>query len=219
MHDDNSSGIANSFTDLMTSLAIIFILLLCASMNNAFEAGKSTRSKIFEQLQKELKIYGEKGVVVKEDANDPLMLLILVPSGYLDFDSGSYKIQTQGNNFLNAFIPRLTDTIYSKDFRNEISSVVVEGHTDSDGSDTDNLYLSQKRSMAVIVKCLDILQLDTQDQNKTKYFLDKLSANGRGERELVIINGKEDKDQSRRVIFKIRVRSFEEKTIKRLTNA
>jgi chemotaxis protein MotB len=207
----------------MTSLAVIFILLLCAFLNNAFEEGQNTRIKILEKLQQQLKDYVVKGVKVESDPNDPLALLILVPEGLLEFQLDRSDIPPNGIEFLGEFIPKLTDTIYDKEFRNDISSVVVEGHTDSWGSDTHNLELSQRRSMAVVSKCINILEAQdesTSRKGKTDYFLRVLSASGRGKQDLMIIDGKEDHPQSRRVVFKIRVRSFEEKKIeKRLNNA
>ena len=78
MEEETNSGIANSFTDLMTSLAVIFILLLCTFMNNAFEESQNTRSMILSKLQLQLKEYVAQGVRVESDPNDPLALLILV---------------------------------------------------------------------------------------------------------------------------------------------
>ncbi len=220
MIDDTDSGIANSFTDLMTSLAVIFILLLCSFMNNAFEEGQRTRASILKQLQLQLKDFEVKGVTVKEDKNDPLALLILVPEGLLEFQTDRSEIPLSGNEFLASFIPRLTDTIYLPEFRNDISSVVVEGHTDSRGSDAHNLALSQQRSMSVVSKCINILDSSKDSANnvnyKSDYFLRVLSASGRGKQDLMLTeDGKEDQPQSRRVIFKIRVRSFEEKKLEK----
>lgn len=220
MLDDTDSGIANSFTDLMTSLAVIFILLLCSFMNNAFQEGQRTRASILKQLQLQLRDFEVKGVTVKEDENDPLALLILVPEGLLEFHTDSAEIPPRGNEFLASFIPRLTDTIYLPEFRDDISSVVVEGHTDSRASDAHNLALSQKRSMSVVSKCINILESTKDSANnvnhKSDYFLRVLSASGRGKQDLMFTeDGKEDQPQSRRVIFKIRVRSFEEKKLEK----
>jgi len=219
MSSATDSGIANSFTDLMTSLMVIFILLLCAFMNNAFEESQSTRTKILEKLQQQLKEYGEQGVTVKSDDNDPLALLILVPEGLLEFTIDRSEIPEKGALFLQSFIPKLTNIIYSDEFRNDISSVVVEGHTDSLGSDNHNLELSQRRSMAVVSKSINILEdqkiSSANGSEKKEYFLRVLSASGRGKQDLYIINGEEDHELSRRVIFKIRVRSFEEKKIEK----
>lgn len=225
MHGDTDSGIANSFTDLMTSLAVIFILLLCAFMNNAFEEGQGTKLKILEKLNLQLKEFSEKGVKVTSDPNDPLALLILVPEGLMEFETDSAEIPPKGDKFLSSFIPRLTNTIYLPDFRTEINSVVVEGHTDSRGTDAHNLALSQKRSMSVVNKCLGVLeQIDTENRydnndDKRNFFLRVLSASGRGKQDIIIIDGKEDLSQSRRVVFKVRIRSFEEKKFdKKLSN-
>lgn len=226
MQADVDSGISTSFTDLMTSLMVIFILLLCAFMNNAFEEGQNTRIKILEKLHRQLQQFVVKGVKVETDPNDPLALLILVPEGLLEFQLDSSEIPPRGIDFLSSFTPKLTETIYSPEFRNDISSVVVEGHTDSSGSDTHNLLLSQKRSMAVVSKCIDILELEedvlnkyNNNNKKRDYFLRVLSASGRGKQDPIIFNGKEDHQQSRRVVFKLRIRSFEEKKLeKRLSN-
>ena len=222
MEEETNSGIANSFTDLMTSLAVIFILLLCTFMNNAFEESQNTRSMILSKLQLQLKEYVAQGVRVESDPNDPLALLILVPEGLLEFAVDRFEIPTHGKDFLVGFIPKLTDTIYNKEFRNDIGSVVVEGHTDATGSDTHNLQLSQNRSMAVVSESINIMesQIVEQHHEKIDYFLRVLSASGRGKQDLIRVDGKVDSDKSRRVVFKIRVRSFEEKKIqKQLTNA
>lgn len=136
---EQSSGLAASFTDLMTSLAVIFILLLCASLNNAFQKGQNTRQSILEKIKNELKEYTAKGIEIKHDEKDPLALLILVPEGLLEFPFDRSDIPQQGKDFLRVFIPKLSHVIYSEDFRDEISSVVVEGHTDSHGDDQHNL--------------------------------------------------------------------------------
>lgn len=217
MQDELDSGTANSFTDLMTSLMVIFILLLCSFMNNAFEEGQSTKTKILDKLHKQLKEFVVKGVKVQSDPNDPLALLILVPEGLLEFKLDSADIPKPGIVFLSTFIPKLMDTLYSPEFRNDISSVVVEGHTDSWGSDTHNLELSQRRSMSVVNKCIMILdgRSSIEAQKKRDYFLRVLSASGRGKQDLIYSNNKEDHQQSRRVVFKIRIRSFEEKKIEK----
>lgn len=200
---DHSSGLANSFTDLMTSLAVIFILLLCASLNNAFQKGQNTRQNILEKLQKELQEYIAKGVEVKKDDKDPLALLILVPEGLLEFQFDKATIPSRGTEFLKVFVPRFSKIIYSEDFRNDIGSVVVEGHTDSQGSDQYNLKLSQERALEVVKQCLNIL---SSEEDLTLYFLRVLSATGRGKRDPYY----EDDAKNRIVVFKIRVRSFEE---------
>ncbi|MEI6208713.1 MAG: OmpA family protein [Desulfuromonadales bacterium] len=210
---EHDSGIANSFTDLMTSLAVIFILLLCATLNNVFEEGQNTRTKILEKLQVQLKEY--KGVLVNLDPKDPLALLILVPEGLLEFQLNKAVIPSRGIEFLDSFVPKLTQTIYHPEFRDDVSSVVVEGHTDSSGNDADNLKLSQDRSMAVVNKCISILEPGSSmnsSHEKREHFLRVLSASGRGKQDPIPdTDGNENMSKSRRVVFKIRIKAIEEK--------
>ena len=69
--------------------------------------------------------------------------------------------------------------------------------------------------MAVVQQILRELG-DASSNGNRVCFLDLLSANGRGSVEAIKVNGKEDRDKSRRVIFKIRVRSLEQREIKAL---
>ena len=87
---------------------------------------------------------------------------------------------------------------------------MVEGHTDSSGTDEHNLQLSQQRSLSVVQRTLDILGRSEPEDKVC--FLDFLSANGRGSKERILdADGKEDRNRSRRVVFKIRVRSLEQR--------
>jgi outer membrane protein OmpA-like peptidoglycan-associated protein len=45
-----------------------------------------------------------------------------------------------------------------------------------------------------------------------------ISASGRGSAELMKVNGEENPEQSRRVVFKIRVRSLEQRLVKRISS-
>jgi chemotaxis protein MotB len=188
-------------------------------MNNAFEEVQITKTKILDKLQIQLKDFVSKGVKVNSDSSDPLVLVISVPER-LAFEINSDVVSSKGVAFLSSFIPKLMDTIFLPEFRADISSVVIEGHTDSLGPDEINLRLSQSRSMEVIRRCIKTLESDinstSNGNDKKEYFLRILSASGRGKQDLVMNdNGQEDHAKSRRVVFKIRVRSFEEKKIEK----
>ena len=204
---------SNSFTDLMTSLAVIFILLLCASLNNAQQEGQTTRNSVLAEMQTELKEFVSGGIEVKSDPKDPLGLLILVPEDLLAFPLDRADISPDGELFLRAFIPKLSKIVCSQKFAKEINSIVVEGHTDSSGTAQHNWDLSQKRSMSVVRTSLDVLNVNDTEEEKIS-FLRLLSASGRGSAELVTSPaGEENATLSRRVVFKIRVRSFEQKPL------
>jgi chemotaxis protein MotB len=202
--------LSNSFVDLMTSLAVIFILLLCASLNNAQEERQTTRNSVLAEMRSALKEFVSGGIEVRTDPKDPLGLLVLVPEDLLGFRLDRADISPAGNAFLRAFIPKLSAVVCSPRFAQEVNSIIVEGHTDSSGTARHNWDLSQKRSMSVVRASLDILDDGGMRQEKTA-FLRLLSATGRGSAELVKdASGAENTRMSRRVIFKLRFRSIEQ---------
>jgi outer membrane protein OmpA-like peptidoglycan-associated protein len=210
---ETSAGLSNSFTDLMTSLAVIFILLLCATLNNVHQESEDTRNSVLVELRNSLKDFESGGIKVKSEPADPLSLLILVPEDLLAFQFDKADISPKGETFLRTFIPRLAQTVCSPRFAKEINSVVVEGHTDSSGTARHNLDLSQKRSLSVVRTSLDVLDGHGSGQEKSA-FLQLLSASGRGSADIITNpSGQEDAPSSRRVIFKIRVRSLEQKQL------
>ena len=210
---EKASAMTSSFVDLMTSLAIIFILLFCASLNNAHEDGQTTRNSVLAEMQKKLTDFVAAGIEVKSDPRDPLGLLVLVPEDLLAFKLDKADISPAGEKFLEAFVPRLAQIVSSPQFSNEINSIVVEGHTDSSGTVKHNWELSQKRSMSVVRASLNVLDQDGMGEQKS-IFLQLLSASGRGSADLVTgFSGEEDASSSRRVIFKLRFRSIEQKPL------
>lgn len=238
----DNAGLSSTLTDLMTSLAVIFILLLVASHNNeqhtlataqeqvlvtqrqldaAEQQTASTRTAMLVSLRQALAAFASQGVKTEADPKDPLGLLVLVPEGLLAFGVGEVKIPPGGSEFLRAFIPQLALTACSETFKEEMSALVVEGHTDSLGKDEINLPLSQARSMAVVQESLRVLSTPgdsgTLVSGLRTCFLNVLAASGRGSSEPVLdADGKEDRARSRRVVFKIRLRSLEQRQIEKL---
>lgn len=208
--DDNQHGLASSMTDLMTSLAVIFVLLLVASLNNRYrkeEAKKVEVVSMRDQILYELNQFEWDGTKIKVevDKNDPLMLLILVPEQLL-FDFNSREVIQAGREFLNDYMPFFSGNLCGERFSQHIDSVIIEGHTDPKGDEKDptyNLKLSQDRSMNIVQAGYELLT----DQKEC--FLRFVSASGRGSRDLVMdpLTGEVDNRKSRRVIIKIRLRS------------
>lgn len=205
--DHESTGLGSSLTDLMTSLAVIFILLLVATLNNARQEVEGAKSEMLTLLREALKEFSKEGVQVAADPKDPLGLLVLVPEALLRFRQNDPEPPAQGVQFLGGFMPKLVGTACRPALRQGISSIVVEGHASSEGTEQRNLLLSQQRSISVVQKSLQVLGPDLHD-----CFLQLISAAGRGSAEAVrTVQGDEDRKRSRRVIFKIRVKSVEQR--------
>jgi outer membrane protein OmpA-like peptidoglycan-associated protein len=132
----------------------------------------------------------------------------------LNFDLNEWEISKGGDEFLQGFTPRLSEIVCSQQFRKEIQSIIVEGHASSEGSDQTNFEISQKRSGAVVTKSLDVLGAGGHLAT-LNCFAGFVSAAGRGKREPVFDKAthQEDRDASRRVIFKIRIRSIEQREL------
>lgn len=208
-------GIGNSMVDLMTSLAVIFILLLVAYLNKAaYEAGAAKRvitgllngSKTKrDELRRTLAL---KGIVAAPDPSDPLLLTISIGSDKLHFDQDQVALKPEGKAFLKQFVPNLSAALNQQSLRDAQQSVLIEGHTDSDGNDEHNLQLSQGRSYSVLLFILNECGLPYDER---MHLLKLISASGRGESDLVRDKfGKENKDLSRRVAVKLRAKSIEQ---------
>src|SRR5215469_6942437 len=119
MATDSRSGnsLASSLTDLMTSLMVIFVLLLVATLNNASAEGENTRNLILDKLKLDLQDFARQGVRVEKDPADPLGLLVLVPEGLLNFAIDKTEIPQSGVQFLSDFAPRLATTACSEKYR------------------------------------------------------------------------------------------------------
>lgn len=212
-NEHENTGLASSLTDLMTSLAVIFVLLLVAMLNNALQQTKGTKSQVLSRFEDALKDFQKEGVQVKSDPKDPLGLLVVVPEGLLKFEQGKADIPSSGKEFVEEFIPKFVATACSAEIRPGINSIVVEGHASSEGDERLNMRLSQARSISVVQDSLDVLDNSANGDSPENHrcFVDFVSATGRGSAEPVEVIGKEDRSLSRRVVFKIRVKSLEQR--------
>ncbi len=199
--------LASSLTDLMTSLAVIFILLLVAKLNN--QATRTDRSidYVKSELQNK-KLFGE-GEKIRKDGD---VLVVAIPQELMSFkeaaaDQGGADLSPAGRDYLRATIPNLASVLCRKDVRSRIDTIVVEGHSDKKGfgladekaDEQENLKLSQERSMAVVSEALTTLG------DNRACFLDLLSATGRGDSHPLNVHDLYS-PENRRVELRIRIR-------------
>jgi chemotaxis protein MotB len=125
------------------------------------------------------------------------------------FDYNKSEIKTTGEEFLSEFLPRYVDVLLSPKYRDNISEIIIEGHTDTEGTYIFNLQLSQKRALAVAEYCLgdksEILS-DSQLEEMRKL----VSATGCSYSKPVYDeDGDIDMEASRRVEFLFRLKDEE----------
>ena len=205
-----SSPTTIGITDLMTSLAMVFILLFSALMTQTASEAQSELQEHKEDVQAALQDHLERlGLSLDADPRDPLTLKIVIPDDILTFEFGQSTLSPQASLFLAEAMPFYAAAVCGP-LRDTIDSLAIQGHTDDLGDDGYNLQLSQERSLAVMVKGLQVIQAQTPWAYQC--FQEMTSASGRGRQELIyesdnIVN----REKSRRVIFKIRLRSTEQR--------
>ena len=192
----------------MTSLMVIFILLLLVFVHRTAGKDAAVADVLLKRLRQELTPQGFSENTIKTDPRDRNAILVIVPDRLMNFKSGDFALRPEGEQFLKSYVPNFAQVLCDSRFRSSIESIVVEGHTDLQGyggtkeeSQNRNLELSQRRSMEVVKFALaDLVGMGSQRD----CFLEKLSATGRGEQDQ-----EATPEESRRVVFKIRIRSAE----------
>ncbi|WP_257906292.1 OmpA domain-containing protein [Campylobacter lari] len=122
---------------------------------------------------------------------------IVLPSEVL-FDTNSFTLKVQAKENLKTILTQYFDNILKdENILNSIENIVIEGHTDSAGSYIYNLDLSQKRAYAV----MSFIHSFYKDPRLQKL----LMASGRSYSDVIMKDGKEDKEASRRIEIKFNI--------------
>ena len=120
------------------------------------------------------------------------------------FETNSNVIKDSGKELLSRFLPVYLGVLMSPEYTDYVGEIIIEGHTDSDGSYITNLKLSQNRALSVAEYCLNLLN---GNRSRQELFKELLTAKGRSFSDLVLnADGTENKDASRRVEFKFRLK-------------
>lgn len=199
-----------SFADMMSALLMVFILLLTVVMLDYRE----------DLEEKERQIEEIKGVkddiiaaLMEEFENSNIDLAIDPHTGAIQLATNilyaynSAEITEEGKATLAQFIPKYLDILLQEKYRDDIASIIIEGHADNTGEYLYNLGLSQERAFSV----LKIIYSDGFPDFKYKeYAKEVVTANGRSD--VVPIyhsDGSYDADGSRRVEFLFRLKEDE----------
>ena len=121
------------------------------------------------------------------------------------FGVNEFELTDRGKAFIDSFLPVYLNVLFSDEYRNNVTEIIIEGHTDSTGTYINNLQLSQRRALAVASYVLsdDYTGISPTYKNKLR---ELATANGKSSSDPVRdVFGNEDMDASRRVVFKFRM--------------
>jgi len=121
------------------------------------------------------------------------------------FETGKYDLSERGKDFIDRFLSVYLNVLFSEEYRDYVSEVIIEGHTDSEGGYIENLKLSQQRALAVASYVLEdnYSGISVSQRNQLRRVV---TVNGRSFSDPVLnAYGYEDMDASRRVVFKFRL--------------
>ena len=175
---------------------------LLAAQQSEIDKLIGMRSRIIEELRDELRGAGLDAVVDKNTG-------AIAFTGAVLFDSGKNELKQSGKALLNAFIPVYVRTLMSEENDDYVAEIIIEGHTDTDGTYLNNLALSQERALAVVSYCLGPEMTGLTGAEK-EVLQSIITANGRSYSDPVYAaDGTVDKEASRRVVFKFRMKDSE----------
>ena len=168
-----------------------------------------------EQQQKLDDIIGVRADLVEDLSNEfnnsDLKVSVDETTGAITFDASilfDYNksvLKPSGKEFLADFLPRYADVLLSQKYKDNISEILIEGHTDTEGNYMSNLELSQKRALAVAEYCLSDNNKILSDK-QLEEMRSLISATGRSySNPIYDENGKIDMAASRRVEFLFRL--------------
>lgn len=141
-----------SFSDLMSALMVLFLVVMAVTLISVTKDVTSTEQRKI-QREKDIK---ELMATIRERSRDFPEVKVNESTHRIDlgdivrFDSGRSDIQPAGARFLRRYVPLLLEAQASELGRKWIRRIVVEGFTDQDGTYLYNLGLSLDRSRRVV---------------------------------------------------------------------
>ncbi|QBP43141.1 OmpA family protein [Paenisporosarcina antarctica] len=216
-----------SYADLMSAMLMVFALLLTIVILD-YREDMSEYQKNMEEKQKQIDaVTNVKNDIIAalteefKDSNvkievDSQTGAIRFPGNIL-YDYDSFELSKSGKKFLKEFVPKYFGIILQERFKSEISSIIVEGHTDKAGTYINNLALSQNRAFSVLEEIYAEGFPKFPEQELSKVYV---TSNGRSFTVPLSNNdGTYNAEKSRRVEFLFRLKEDERiEEIQKLVN-
>ena len=215
--EKEENAFALSTGDLMAGLLFIFILLLMGTLLQIQEKSDNHQEIINSYREIKTQLYIDLQEEFKDDlkvwsATIDTTLCIRFQEPSMLFDNNRAILKPKFKEILDDFFPRYIKVLNRQEYRDNITEIRIEGHTDSNGEYFYNMQLSQDRTRSVLQYCFNLM---TEEEILWSKRL--ITANGLSSSQPILIKGTEDKDLSRRV--ECRVRTNAEKKLEEIANS
>ena len=204
-NDQTESSFGLSIGDLMSSLLLLFVLLLAATLLNLQDRYDDQLTVASQYMEIKRDIYRELNNTFADSLHawqaeiDSTDLVIRFTEPGILFDTNESELKPQFRRILSDFFPSYIAVLTSDRFKHTIEEIRIEGHTDSNGDYYYNMKLSQDRTRSVLEYAMQ------QIPQQKDWVVKRITANGLSSSKPILnAQGKEDKQASRRVEFRIR---------------
>ncbi|MGL4910981.1 MAG: OmpA family protein [Romboutsia sp.] len=184
-----------TFTDMISTVLMVVMLMLFSSESIAGSVEKDLAENVNLSVKDTFK---DSSLPVTVDETSGLITF----GEKTMFEIDSSELKPEAKEMLKIFIPKYVETIY-RDYGDNISKIVIKGHTDDVGSYLYNLDLSQRRAFSVAEF---IVGDEIGDYKYKEKVLKDIEAIGRSEAELIMNSDESvNRDASRRVEMKYEI--------------
>lgn len=160
------------------------------------------KAEVIEALKAE---FENTGTSVDIDPETGAMVL----NSNIMFGFNEDVLTDDGKAILDDVLPTYCGVLLNEKYLPYVAEILIDGYTDNEGSYEYNLSLSQKRSLAVASRLLEIAS-EFLDEEGVTTLQSKLTVNGHSMNNLVYdANGEVDAEKSRRVEIKFRLKDEE----------
>lgn len=204
-------------SDLMSGLMIIFLFIAITYIRPLVNERNTVREIAVTWQESEVQLYEALEAEFRADLRrwnaeiDRETLAVRFKAPEVLFAPAKATIRPEFQAILRDFVPRYLDVLAK--FRDKIEEVRIEGHTSSDwggvgGSEAyfRNMALSQERTRAVLEFGLSLAAAERHAEWARAH----ITANGLSSSRLVMVDGREDPERSRRVEFRVRTNAKQE---------